>query len=225
MDLDSIASGLEAELALRTGVRFVSKDRHPLHVVLARALDLAGDLHAFVQAFGVDVGTLRAPSGDSYLRDTATTIGLEAAIPSTWGARSRLLVAAHEAQHAVQFREGVDAGWWPSVTSHSVLYLAGVVAKTEAGSLYVGKVEGDAFGVTAAVRWWLTGDAGEKGFALRSLEAIYNVNALAIETARGVLDSHYATMAAGLCPPIRSAKIALDYFERVCPHLRGRVSM
>lgn len=221
-ELEAVAVELRTRLSEATGAEFVTKDTHLPSLAVAQALDVGHDVKATVERFGVDLSGLRFPTGSSFLRDFATTYARTVATPSHWSELERLLVDPHEAQHVVQHNEGVDAGWWPRDASHSVLYLAGVVARTAAGSVYVGKVEGDGYAVTQAMRVWLTGRPRPLSEVIEQLAASYNLLQLGTATAEGVLRSHYATMRNGLVPNITCAKIATDLLNERVPHLRGR---
>lgn len=188
-----IAEGLRDRVRDETGAVFVAKGESAVHRGIAAALDLADSVRDIATTFGVDI-PLAAPSGSRYLRDFATTLGHVVAMPASWGPLDQLLVDAHEGQHVVQHRAGVDAGWWPRVTSHSVLYLAGVLAHTAAGEEYVGKVEGDAYAVTETVRAWLAGAPLPLEQTLRPLVESYNLLGVGSEMAALVLRSHYATL-------------------------------
>jgi len=163
--LIEVEQGLRARLQQELGFSLVEKQGDLLSKAIAWSLDGATLVKDIVQCFGVDI-PLSAPSGKSFLEGFATTIGPRIAMPSAWleatgsAAATRLYVFPHEWQHVKQFTDGVSAGKWPKITTHSVLYLAGVVAHTTDGEEYVGKVEGDAYAVSACVRWFFSGIAG-----------------------------------------------------------------
>ncbi len=222
--IEEVAAGLRAACVKESGAAFIAKEDALLHKTIAHALSLASDVRSTAQLFGVDI-PLRAPNGDEYLTRFATTIGSQVAVPRAWSALDRLMVDAHECQHVLQYRHGVDAGWWPRITTHSVLYLAGVVAHSAAGEEYVGKVEGDAYAVTQSIRAYLTGHPAPLADCLRPLVESYNLLGVGAQMAESVLRSHYATIAAGLVPNVTMAVLAHDWLETHAADLKGAVSL
>ena len=222
--LEEVARGLRAECERASGAFYMEKGDALLHKTIAHALSLASDVRSVAQLFGVDI-PLRAPDGDAYLSHFATTIGTQVAVPRGWSAVDRMMVDPHEAQHVLQHKHGVDAGWWPRITTHSVLYLAGVVAHTAAGEEYVGKVEGDAYATTQTVRAFLTGYPAPLADCLRPLVESYNLLGVGAQMAESVLRSHYATIAAGLVPPVTMAVVANDWLETHAADLKGAVRL
>lgn len=222
--LEEVARGLRAECERASGAFYLAKEDALLHKTIAHALSLASDVRSVATLFGVDI-PLRAPDGDAYLSHFATTIGTQVAVPHGWSAVDRMMVDPHEAQHVLQHKHGVDAEWWPRITTHSVLYLAGVVAHSAAGEEYVGKVEGDAYAVTQTVRAFLTGHPAPLADCLRPLVDSYNLLGVGAQMAESVLRSHYATIAAGLVPPVTMALVAHDWLETHAPDLRGAVRL
>lgn len=218
--LAEVAAGLARECTSKCGATVLDKEDSYIHSSIAHALGLASNVREVAHRFGVDI-PLKAPSARAYLEDFATTIGREIAVPRKWNARSRLLVIPHECQHVVQHAEGVDAGWWPRITTHSVLYLAGVVAHTAAGEEYVGKVEGDAYAVTQSIHEYLTGHPQPLVDCLRPLVESYNLLGNGAQMAESILRSHYATIAAGLVPNVTMALVARAWLEANAPDLRG----
>lgn len=218
--LAEVASGLARECTSKCGASVLDKEDSILHGSVAHALGLASNVREVARRFGVDI-PLKAPSARAYLEDFATTIGREIAIPRKWGSLARILVVPHEAQHVVQHNAGVDAGWWPRITTHSVLYLAGVVGHTEIGEEYVGKVEGDAYAVTQTVRAYLFGHPAPLVDTLRPLVESYNLLGVGASMAEAVLRSHYATIAAGLVPNVTMARLAHEWLSAHAPDLRG----
>lgn len=222
--LEEIATGLRAACVRESGAFFLVKEDSLLHKPIAHALSLASDVREVARTFGVDI-SLRAPDGDAYLSHFATTIGTQVAVPRGWSALDRLLADAHECQHVLQFKQGVDAGWWPRITTHSVLYLAGVVAHSACGEEYIAKVEGDAYAVTQTVRAFLTGHPAPLAECLRPLVDSYNLLGVGAQMAESVLRSHYQTLAAGLVPNVTMAVVAHDWLEAHAADCKGAVRL
>jgi hypothetical protein len=228
--LIEVEQGLRARLQQELGFSLVEKQSDTLSKAIAWSLDGATLVHDVVQTFGVDI-PLAAPSGKSFLEGFATTIGPRIAMPEAWlastgsAAATRLFVFPHEWQHVKQFHDGAAAGKWPKITSHSVLYLAGVVAHTPDGEEYVGKVEGDAYAVSANVRRFFAGSPGEIDSYLASIRLSYNLLSVGPVMAEDVLKSHFATMAANVCPPVTAARISQEYLYKHAGDLRGKVAL
>jgi hypothetical protein len=136
---------------------------------------------------------------------------------------TRLLVLPHEWQHVKQYRDGVAAGWWPKAVSHSVLYLAGVVVKTDDGAEYVGKVEADGYAVTEYVRAFLYGAPRPVEEVVASLRHHYNLVTGGCTTAEGLLRSHFKDIAEGEAPNCWAARICSEVFSRYAD-LRGTLA-
>lgn len=219
--LVAVAAALEAELSREFGAEFVDKEDSPLHRSIAGALDVAdgavgaaAELASFVS---LDPPALRLPSGREYLEDFGTTIGDTVALPRAWrrdAARviTRLLVGPHEVVHVDQHRKGVDAGWWPKLVSHSVLYLCSVA--TDDAAEYLGKVEADAYATTECVRAWLNGGTRRPiAGIVASLRAHYAIRPAGADVAEATMRSHYATMDDGGIPNVRVCRFAIDWLE------------
>jgi len=225
--LVDIEAGLWAECQRVTpDVTLSVKNRHPLHLSIAFVLGKASELKAAARVIGVDL-PLRAPDSRQYLSQFVTTIGHDISEPEDMTepqhALSRILVRPHECQHVMQHIVGVNAGWWPRITTHSVLYVAGVVAHTEAGEEYVGKVEGDAYAVTETARKFFNGKPRPLAAVMQPLVESYNLLGVGSDMARAVLRSHYATFDAGRVPNVTMAKVVNDYLETHASDLKGRV--
>lgn len=218
--LAEVARGLATHCTKACGATVLDKEDSVIHGSIAHALGLASNVQEVARRFGVDI-PLKAPSAKAYLEDFATTIGRDVAVPRAWSPLSRLLTIPHECQHVAQHNAGVDAGWWPRIVTHSVLYLAGVVAHTEAGEEYVGKVEGDAYAVTQTVRAYLFGHPAPLVDTLRPLVESYNLLGVGASMAEAVLRSHYATIAAGSVPNVTMARLAHEWLSENAADLRG----
>ena len=225
-----VEQGLRARLQQELGFSLVEKQGDMLSKSIAFALDGATLVHDVVQTFGVDI-PLHAPSGKSFLEGFATTIGPRIAMPEAWlastgaAAATRLFVFPHEWQHVKQFHDGASAGKWPKVTSHSVLYLAGVLAHTTDGEEYVGKVEGDAYAVSACMRWFFSGTPGSIEGYLSSIRLSYNLLGFGPAMAEDVLKAHFATMHGGIAPNVTAARIATEWLYLHAGDLRGKVAL
>lgn len=111
---------------------------------------------------------------------------------------------AHEHEHAAQID---DVGGVQSVVDH-------VEPELRA------RAEADAKAVGLAVRWFLTGTIPALDDAIASISGeTYHLAADHVALARGVLESHRATMEAGLCPPLRVAVEALAWLRAHHPEL------
>jgi hypothetical protein len=229
--LQEVADGLQAALAEEFGCTFVVKEDELLHQSIAEAFTAAatvvGNVRELASYLSIDVPALGLPTGDQYLADFGTTIGSRVALPRSWytpaKARTRILVAPHEAGHWGQDQAGVDAGWWPASTTHTALYLSSIAA-TDAAE-YVGKVEGDQYATTEAVREWLGGKGGRRPIAeiQASLQRHYALMASGVDAAGAVLRSHYRTMDRGGPPNVRSARVAIDWLESNAADCKGVV--
>lgn len=222
-----VRDGLWSALNAQCPAVIVEKETDLLSCAIAFAFDRAKDAKAVASLFGVEI-PLAAPTGKQFLEGFATTVANRIAVPGSWltpaGALNAILVLPHEWQHVKQHVDGVQAGKWPRVLSHSVLYLAGVVAHTPDGEEYVGKVEGDAYAVTEYVRTFLCGAPAPIEQPLASLRASYNLLGLGPALAEDVLRSHYATIAAGGCPNVWAARVCRDYLYAHAGDLRGKLA-
>jgi hypothetical protein len=228
--IEEVAAKLEAALAAGFGCEVVTKGESVLHRAIATAFDVVenarvkvAELASFVS---LDPPRTGLPTGDEYLEDFATTIGSTIALPATWrapgGALSRLLVLPHETVHVTQHEHGVDAGWWPRVTSHSVLYLASVA--TDDAAEYLGHVEADAYATTECVRAWLSGGARRPvGETVDNLRRHYAIKPAGADVAEATLRSHYATMEDGGLPNVTVCRWAIAWLDANAADLRGQV--
>lgn len=215
-----VATLFSAACVKEVGGRRVSKNGHPLHMGVAGALDIIGSVKEVALSFGIDI-PLAAPSGEDYKKDFATTIGNEIAIPDEWDDVSCILAMPHECLHVRQHKKGVDSWGLPKITTHSILYLLGVIFHDAAGEEYVGKVEGDAYAVSQVVRKFLTGRAEDLPTAVAPLIQSYNLLNVGPATARGILASHLATMDTGLVPNVSMAQFAWDWLNTNAADLKG----
>lgn len=225
-----VAEGLRARLREETSFEIVEKETDLLCESVAFALDRVQDVKTVANLFGIDI-PLHAPSGELFQTSFATTVKKRIAKPRAWmaptaqGACISLYVDAHEVQHVIQDDRGVKAGKWPKLLTHSVLYLAGVVAHTPDGEEYVGKVEGDAYAVSANQRRFFSGTPGDIEGYLASIRLSYNLLGLGPAMAEDVLKSHFATMHGGLCPNVTAARISQEYLYKHAGDLRGKVAL
>ena len=80
--------------------------------------------------------------------------------------------------------------------------------------------EAEAYSVSLAVRWFLTGNLPTIDDAVASLSSdTYLLPAEHIELARGILRSNLATMENGLCPPITVAVDVLEWLRSKHPDM------
>lgn len=228
--INEVAAGLEDYLCKTFNAKVVTKEDSDLHNAVASFFGLAKASTEIVREaaslISLDVPALRLPSSEEYLKDFSTTIGAEVALPRRFRtpetAVQRLLLLPHEVGHVVQHTRGVDAGWWPKATTHSVLYLCSIA--TDDAAEYVGHVEGDQYACTEAVRAWLNGGTRRpKNDIVASLVRHYSLAGAGADVASATLTSHYATMDDGGIPNVTSARVALDWLERNAADLKGRV--
>lgn len=208
---------------------YAVKGESPIMRGIAHGLGLANDVKAVAATFGLDI-PLAAPSEEDFLTVFATTLGQTDYKPKAWfestplGATASIDTDAHEWGHGWQHKQGVNAGWWPKLTAHSVLYLAGVLFHDKAGEAYVGKVEGDQYGTTAFCRKWFTGTPGSMPAMLRSIRNSYNLLNVGPAVAEGILSSHFGTMGEGLVPNVTAAIIAAEVYAQHAQDLKGRLT-
>lgn len=229
--LQEVADGLQAAVEKEFGCRFVVKEDSLLHQGVAHAFTEAtgviGKVRELASYLSLDVPALGLPTGDQYLSDFGTTVHDVVALPRSWytpeKARTRILTAPHEGGHWGQDKAGVDAGWWPRSTTHTVLYLASI-ASTD-GAEYVGKIEGDQYATTEALREWLGGPGGRRPIAeiQEGLRRHYALMAAGTDMAGGVLRTHYRTMDRGGVPNVRAARCAIDWLETHAADIKGLV--
>lgn len=228
--LIAVADQLETALCARYGAEVVDKESSALHLTIAKALDVAtqaADKVAALASFiSLDPPALGLPSGEEYLSTFGTTIGATIALPRAWRTSAayvitRLLVTPHEVVHVTQHHHGVDAGWWPKVTSHSVLYLASIA--TDDAAEYLGHVEADAYATTEAVRAWLGGKRRPLAEIVESLRRHYALRPAGADVAEATLRSHYATMDDGGIPNVEACRWTLAWLDANAADLRGTV--
>lgn len=228
----AVADALEAHLCRTFNATVVTKEDSFVHQKIADVFELARVGAAAVDEaasfLSLDPPKLGLPSGEKYLSDFGTTIGPVIALPKAWRAPdravTRLLVVPHEVCHVDQYRRGVDAGWWPKATSHSVLYLASVAGDDAAE--YLGHVEGDAYAVGESVRAWLTGgQLRPVEDIVASLRAHYAARPAALDVATATLRTHYETIADGGRPNVRVAGVTLAWLEEHAADLKGAVTL
>ncbi len=222
--LDEVALGLRARLNSKIPAQVIAKEDSSVHRAIVEALAVAHGGAALLAHLSIDV-PVNLPSAEDYVTRFGTTIGRAIALPRAWhkpeNALKRLYVEPHEWQHVKQFLDGVDAGWWPRVATHTVLYAASVAS--DEGAEYLGKVEGDAYAVSAAVWAFLTGSPPSLDDNLASLERNYALRPAGADTAKGVLRSHYKTIARGGVPNVWAARESLAWLAQHAPDLRGQV--
>ena len=142
--LQDVAAAFESALSAHFQCSFTPKDESTLHLAIADAFDVVSMGQAKAQELAtlvhLDLPRLALPTGDDYLGEFTTTIANTVATPRNWtapdNAADRIATGAHEVVHVTQHQKGVDAGWWPKVGSHSVLYLCSV-ATDDAAALPV----------------------------------------------------------------------------------------
>lgn len=224
---------VSAALAAEQPAEWIVKEDDPIMEAAAWGLDRVGDAKAAARMVSTFVGAkspldgVGAPTGQQFRGEYVTTYGRRMSAPRKMHERAavfaRLLVKPHEWQHVKQHADGVKESGWPEFTSHSVLYLAGVLANTPDGSRYVGKVEGDGYGVTECVRLFFTGNTRNLDEIVGQLRAHYNLAGLGSGVAEGVLRSHYQTMRVGAVPNCWAARITMDVLSRHGADLKGLV--
>ena len=227
--LAAVAADLERDLCHVFGAEVITKEDSLLHRAVADGFDAVevgrakvAELAALVS---LDPPRLGLPTGNEYLSEYGTTIASTVALPRAWrepgGALTRLLVVPHEVVHVTQHQRGVHAGWWPKVTSHSVLYLCSVA--TDDAAEYLGKVEADAYATTECVRAWLSGSRRPLEEIVQSLRRHYAMRPAGALVAEAVLASHYATMDDGGVPPVTVCRWTIDWLAAHAADLRGQV--
>lgn len=231
--LQEIAAGLQAAVEREFGCTFVVKEDSLLHRTIADAFDLAhkglDKVRELASFLSLDVPRIGLPTGADYLANFGTTIGATVALPASWyepdRAITRILVAPHEGGHVGQDKAGVDAGWWPRSTTHTALYLCSVATKDAAE--YLGKIEGDQYATTEAMRRFLFGGDGRRPIddITDSLARHYALMRAGVDMARATLRTHYRSMDHGGAPNVRSARMALDWMESNAADVKGRVTL
>jgi hypothetical protein len=229
--LAEVAEAFEAAISKEFGASVITKEDSPLHRTIADAFDVAhmghdkaAELASFIS---FDIPDLRLPTGAGYLSDFGTTIAEDVALPRAWrspeSAARRILLLPHEVTHVTQHKRGVDAGWWPNRVGHSVLYLYSVASDDAAE--YLGKVEGDAYGVSADLELWLTGKRRPVASVVDSLRRQYVIRPAGAIAAEAVLHSHYATQDDGGVANVTVGRWSIDWLNASAPDLRGTVTL
>jgi hypothetical protein len=223
--LDAVALGLRAHLNALLPAQVIAKEDSSVHRAIAEALAVAHGGAALLAHLSLDV-PVNLPSADDYLTRFGTTIGRSIALPRAWhkpeNALKRLYVEPHEWQHVKQFLDGVDAGGWPRIASHTVLYAASVA--TDEGAEYLGKVEGDAYAVSASTWHFATGQLPSLADNLASLRRNYALRPAGAAVAEGVLRSHYKTIEHGGVPNVWAARESIAWLAANAADVRGAVA-
>ena len=225
--LAAIADAFEAALCAHFGATVVTKEDSAVHRLIAEGFDAAehardkvAELASFIS---VSIPTLGLPTGAAYLSDFGTTIGTVIALPRSWRtperAASRIPILAHEGGHVDQHNRGVDAGWWPKVTSHSVLYLCSIA--TDDAAEYLGHVEADQYATSEVVCRWLGARPRPLAEIVDELRRHYALRPAGAVVAEATLRSHYAAIDDGGMPNVRSARLALTWLEANAADLKG----
>lgn len=222
-----LESELRAALAAEQPADVVVKEDSVLHKAIASGFGVVVTVKEVASLVSLDL-PVNTPTGPEYLSNFGTTIGSSIALPRAWHepeeVATRLLVLPHEWQHVKQYRDGVAAGWWPRAVSHSALYLAGVVAKTDDGAEYVGKVEADGYAVTEYVRAFLYGSTRPVEEVVTSLRHHYNLATGGSTTAEALLRSHLRDIVEeGEAPNCWAARVCSEVFSRHAD-LRGTLA-
>lgn len=229
--LTDVADALELAISREFGAEVITKEDSSLHRTIADAFDVAHmgrDKAAELASFlSFDVPDMRLPTGAEYLSDFGTTIAEDVALPRAWrspeSALRRILLLPHEVTHVTQHKRGVDAGWWPSRVGHSVLYLYSVASDDAAE--YLGKVEGDAYGVSADLELWLTGKRRPVASVVDSLRRQYAIRPAGADAAEAVLHSHYATQDDGGVSNVTVGRWSIDWLNANAADLKGAVTL
>jgi len=190
---------LVEHLRTQIGFTIMNKEDSPIMKAVALGMDLARNFSQTV------------PTGDSFMRDYATTLGTVICLPASIrnDPRSLIQVVVHEAQHVLQFGDtGVEFAWF---------YLADPAARSQ--------FEADAYAAGIAVDGWLTGEPVEQliptiidimisGYHIRAEDAVY---------AEAALKSLMTSISAGVVTT-RSARMAIAFLEDKYPTLKGAVA-
>lgn len=212
-------------------MQWVVKEDSKIMQLIVKGLDIVQDVRAVAHLFGVDI-PLAAPSGTAFMSLFGTTTKQTAALPRKWyevtplGVRARWSCRGHEWQHGFQDYRGVkDMPGWPKFLQHSVLYLAGCIAHTPDGEEYLGKVEGDAYAVTAYPAQFFSDAPPPLEGSLVSLRSSYNLlgNGNGMAIAEDILRAHYTTLASGGCPNVTAARLTKEFLMQHAQDLKGRV--
>lgn len=232
-DLLELEARIDAKLDEECPAEFVVKEDDPFMQAAAWGLDRVKDVKAAARMISSLTGladplaAISAVDGKTFMGSYVTTYGRRISAPRALHAREaaprRIPLKVHERQHVRQHVQQVKDSGWPDFTSHSVLYLAGVLLGTEDGVIYVGKVEGDAYGAGSALELFLTGSAPAEETIVGQLRAHYNLGGLGPDAAEGTLRTHYRTMKTGGTPNVWAARVALDVCRTHGKALQGRV--
>ena len=227
--LAAVADALERDLCHVFDAEVITKEDSLIHRAVALGFDAVelgrAKVAELAALISLDPPRLGLPTGAEYLTEYGTTIASTVALPRSWrepgGALTRLLVVPHEVVHVSQHQRGVNAGWWPAATSHSVLYLCSVA--TDDAAEYLGKVEADAYATTECVRAWLSGSRRPLAEIVQSLRQHYALKPAGALVAEAVLTSHYATLDDGGVPPVTVCRWTIDWLSAHAADLKGAV--
>jgi len=164
----------------------------------------------------LDAAARMSPVADAIVAEiTARTARISVTVPTPAGSLIVLspaavadplryaMTVAHEHQHAVQRNEA-------GAIQVAVDYLASPELRARA--------EADAYAVGLWTGYLLTGMLPSLDDALRSIAGeTYHLDAEEVALARGVLESHLATMAEGYCPPLTVALDVLAWLRAEYP--------
>ena len=118
---------------------------------------------------------------------------------------TRMEVVAHECTHVSQVR---DSG----IVQNTLDYLFSAELRT--------KLEADAYGAGAFVRYLLTGSLPDvSDTASRLSSGPYALSDVELSLATEIARSHLETMVRGTCPPVKSAIAALEWLRTNNPNL------
>lgn len=191
-----LARALGAHLAALHGATIVAPDEAPavaaraILAALARAVPALSGLVAELETRAARVSvTVPTPAGTVVILSPAAV-----ADPVRYAC-----TVAHEMQHDVQIDQG-------GAVRTSIDYVASPELRARA--------EADAYAVGLWVAYLLTGVLPTLDAAIASLSSdTYHLAADEVALGRGVLESHLATMTAGLCPPLTVAVDVLAWLR------------
>lgn len=197
-----IARALGAHLAAKHGALVVGPDDAPavaaraILSALGRAVPVLSDLVAELEVRAARVSvTVPTPAGTAIILSPAAV-----ADPVRYAC-----TVAHEMQHDVQLDQG-------GAVRTSIDYVASPELRARA--------EADAYAVGLWVAYLLTGVLPTLDAAIESLSSeTYHLAADEVALGRGVLESHLASMTAGLCPPLTIAVDVLAWLRSTHPDL------
>jgi hypothetical protein len=222
-----VAHAFEAHLSRELKGQVVTKELDLVHQGIAKLFDVADDAEDRVRNLAtyihMDVPELGLPTGTEYLSRFGTTIGERVALPKAWRAddyaENRFDILTHEFCHVTQYHRGVDAGWWPKVVSHSVLYLT--AALKDDASEYLGHVEGDAAGAGAAIDKWMGRPLRAIPGLVQTFRRSYAIRPAGAVVAEQTLRTHYRALEVGGQPNVKAARVALEWLRANAPEFAG----